>query len=145
MDRAVRIRRPLIAVAVGLAVAAGLAATNGGGRSATLTPPHTRQDAARDAPFVLRSIVLPAGAKRLSDEPLGDGGVLKSAGPYEAYADLVDRHAWWRVPGPWRSALAFVTAHPPPGSHDFTSGWGATYGRETSAYLVFGWPTSAGT
>lgn len=115
MDRAVRIRRLLIAVIAGVAVAAGLAVADQGAGKATFTPPHTRRGAVRDAAFVLRSVVLPAGAQRLSREPRGDGGVLGSGGPHEAYADLVDRHAWWRVSGPWRSVLAFVNAHSPPG------------------------------
>ncbi len=144
MDRAVHIRCLLVAVPVGIAVAAGLAVADQVASKATFTPPHTRQGAARDAAFVLRSVVLPAGAQRLSREPRGDAGVLKSGGPHEVYADLVDRHAWWRVPGPWRSVLAFVNTHPPPGSRDFTSGSGGTYGRETSAFVVFGWPMTAG-
>ncbi len=111
---------------------------------ATFTPPHTRQGAARDAAFVLRSVVLPVGAQPLSREPRGDAGVLESGGPHEAYVDLVDRHAWWRVPGPWRSVLAFVSTHPPPGSRNFTAGSSSTYGRETSAFVVFGWPMTAG-
>jgi hypothetical protein len=144
MDRAVHIRCLLVAVPVGIAVAAGLAVADQVASKATFTPPHTRQGAARDAAFVLRSVVMPAGAQRLSREPRGDAGVLKNGGPHEAYADLVDRHAWWRVPGPWRSVLAFVNTHPPPGSRDFTSGSGGTYGRETSAFVVFGWPMTAG-
>ncbi len=144
MDRAVRIRHLLVAVIAGIAVAAVLAVADQVTSKATFTPPHTRQSAARDAAFVLRSIVLPAGSQRLSREPRGDGGVLGSSGPHEAYADLVDRHAWWRVPGLWRSVLAFVNAHPPPGSRDFTSGSGGTNGRGTSAFVVFGWPMTAG-
>jgi hypothetical protein len=57
----------------------------------------------------------------------------------------VNRHAWWRVPESWRSVLAFVRAHPPGGSHEFTSGWGGTSRRETNAFVVFGWPKSVGT
>jgi hypothetical protein len=145
MDRAVRIRRPLIAVTIGLAVAAGLAVADQGGSKATFPPPHTRQGAAGDAALVLRSVVFPAGAKRLNREPSADGGVLGSGGPNEVYADLVDRHAWWRVPRSWRSVLAFVRVHPPAGSHEFTSGWGSTSGRQTNAFVVFGWPKSVGT
>jgi hypothetical protein len=144
MDRAVRIPYLLVAVIVGIAVAAGLAVADHGVSKATFMPPHTSQGAARDAALVLRSVVLPEGAQRLSRQLRGDGGVLGSSGPHEAYADLVDRHTWWRVPGPWRSVLAFVNAHPPPGSRDFTSGSGSTYGRETSAFVVFGWPMTAG-
>jgi hypothetical protein len=144
MDRAVRIRWLLIAVPVGFAVAAGLATADRDGSKATFMPPHTRQGAAGDAALVLRSVVLPVGAKPLNREPSADGGVLARDGPSEVYVDIVDRHAWWRVPGSWRSVLAFVHAHPPAGSHEFTSGWGSTSGRETSAFVVFGWPKSVG-
>lgn len=137
-----RLRGLLIALPVGFAVAAGLAGADQGAGKAAFIAPDTRHGAERDAALVLGSVVLPAGAKRLNREPGVDGGVLASSGPSEGGADLADRHAWWRVPGSWRSVLAFVRAHPPAGSREFTSGSGGS--PDPSASVVFGWPKSVG-
>lgn len=144
MDRAVRLRGLLIALPVGFAVVAGLAAADQGRGKAVFVAPHTRQGAEREAALVLDSVVLPAGARRLNRAPSVDGRELARGGPHEAYVDLADRHAWWRVPGSWRSVLAFVHAHPPAGSHEVTSGWGSTRGRQTNASILFGWSVIAG-
>lgn len=144
MDRKVRLRGLFIAVPLALAIAVGLAAADQGARMAAFTAPHTRQGAERDAAVVLDRVVLPAGAERLRREPSVEGRELASSGPHEAYVELVDRHAWWRVPGSWQSALAFVRAHPPAGSREFGSGSGSTSGRQTNAYIMFGWPMMEG-
>jgi hypothetical protein len=144
MDRAVRLRVLLIAVCVALAVVVGLAVAGQDGSEAAFVAAHTRRGAERDAALLLDSVVLPAGGKRLSREPHVGGGELASSGPYEGYWDLVDRHGWWRVPGSWRSVMGFVRAHPPAGSRAFGSGWGGTAGRQTSAWIMFGWPTIVG-
>jgi hypothetical protein len=131
----------VLGICAAFTVAAIVGATGSGERFAV---PHTRQGAEREAQIVLDSVVLPPKADRLDGEPRGDAGVLRLSGPSEVAEDLVDRHAWWRVPVGWRSVLAFVHDHPPQGSREFTSGSGEIYGRETSASITFGWPVSPG-
>jgi len=59
---------------------------------------------------------------------------------------MVDRHGWWRVPGSWQAVLAFIEAHAPTGSTQFTAGGGGsdTNVHETS-FVAFHWPGTAGT
>jgi hypothetical protein len=145
MDRAKWIRRLPVVVVLGLCVALAFVVVGGAaGSDERFLVPHTRQGAGRDVEIVLGSVVLPSGAVRLAGEPLADGEVLGLSGPRDASGDSVDRHVWWRVPGGWRSVLAFVRAHPPRGSREFVSGSGETGGRETVASITFAWPVSPG-
>jgi hypothetical protein len=134
-------------IVLGLGACAALTLVVAGGTAAggeRFTAPHTRAGAAHEVEIVLGTLVLPPGAARLGREPHGDNGILGLSGEHEASVDSLDRHAWWRVPGGWQAVLAFVHAHPPQGSHEFTSGSGEAYGRQTSASITFGWPTSPG-
>lgn len=130
---------------VGLGAAAAVAWAGLDAPSRAFTPPHTRPVAERDAEVLLRSVVLPAGAARLSGEPGASHGALAGEGPREGPdLDMVDRHAWWRIPGSWRTVLAFIRAHPPAGSRQFTAGGSGTGDHETSVFVGFGWPRTVG-
>jgi len=58
----------------------------------------------------------PAGATRLSGPPASAPVLAESAGGMPGTPDLVDRVAWWTVPGDAATVLAAVTADPPAGS-----------------------------
>jgi hypothetical protein len=103
-----------------------------------------RRAASRDDELLLGRLVLPAGARSSSREPAGGGPTL--AGPFERVAtpDVVDRRAWWVVPGRPASALAFIRAHLPAGSRISASGSGGGRGNTTSWFLQLQWPPITG-
>jgi hypothetical protein len=92
------------AAALVLGVAAMLVAAASAARP---TSASNKQAAERDAAQLLRRIVLPAGAHRLSREPQGDGGLLKTSDSRPSGL-LVDRHRFWLMPEPFARVSRFV-------------------------------------
>lgn len=86
------------------------------------TAVENRRAAIRNARSLLATVVLPAGAERVAREPSGDGGVLAHPAQVPAFTDIVDVHAWWRVPRSATSVFRFVKAHLPSGA--YLTGWG---------------------
>jgi hypothetical protein len=100
----------------GRATAAGDAErATAAGDAGRVTAAANRRVAIRDAHKLLGLLVLPAGAVRLTREPRGDGGALRRSATTPATPDLVDVHAWWRVPGSLESVLTSIEANPPAG------------------------------
>lgn len=101
-----------------------------------------RRRARTDATTLLGRVRLPAGAKKLSSEPAGDGGMLSRPVSRPAIpTTLVDEHTWWRVPGSAASVLAYTRAHVPRGGRFRESGSQATgRGGMVSGYDGFVWP-----
>ena len=71
-----------------------------------------KQAAERDASRLLRRMVLPTAAVRLSREPSGDGGLLQKSDSLPSGL-LVDRHRFWRVHEPFARVSQFVHARLP--------------------------------
>jgi hypothetical protein len=103
-----------------------------------------RRAASRDAERLLRLLSLPPGARRTSHEPTGGGSTLARPDLSVSTPDVIDRHAWWLVPGRPHALLDFLAAHAPAGSRNSASGSGGTRGVTTSWAEQFQWPPIAG-
>jgi hypothetical protein len=106
LSRVVLVATALVLCACAVTIAAVTPATEG-----------NRRAARRDAQKLLLLAVLPPGARRLSAEPAGDGGLLRRPSTDAGFPHSVDRFGWWRVPAGLDSVLAFFTVHQPPGGH----------------------------
>jgi hypothetical protein len=130
-----------------LALGAVLASTMG---SAASGPPRdtgtaaNRLAAAGDTEQLLGRLALPEGSGVSSRELSGGGSTLAQPVLGLATPDVVDRHAWWVVPGSPQTVLAFIQAHPPAGSNLSSSGTGGSRGQTTSWFVRFQWPPVAG-
>lgn len=102
-----------------------------------------RAAAGRDAGSLLTEVRLPAGAARLSAEPVGDQGFLKPSNALESDAANAIASQWWQLPGtPWQ-AMAFVRSHPPAGAK--AAGSNVIYQAGAIALsLYFQWPPVPG-
>ncbi len=140
-------------VAVGALALARTSSGAGAGRAAGVGIPKPspattavrRRRARADANTMLSRLSLPAGAVQLSHEPSGDGGVLaRPVSRPAAMPELVDEHAWWRVPGSAASVLDYLKAHAPRGGKLTQSGsQGPVHGRVVSGFVGFSWPQIA--
>jgi hypothetical protein len=133
---------------VGPSGGAGTSGTTGIASGAGIPKPPPAIAAARhrraraDAKNLLSRVLLPIGAVKLSQEPSGDGGALSLPVTRPAgVPQLVDEHAWWRVPGSAASALDYVGAHPPrAGKLTLSGSQGAIDGPPASRFVGFSWP-----
>jgi hypothetical protein len=101
-----------------------------------LSPASNRELADTQASQLLTKVPLPDTAVASANEPAGDDGVLAQPSESEATPNLVDRSAYWTVPGSSTSVLDYVKAHLPPGATPLSSGRGNVapgYGLETFA------------
>ncbi|HEY5195008.1 MAG TPA: hypothetical protein VIJ39_14220 [Solirubrobacteraceae bacterium] len=143
----VRLTVAALVVLVFLALGTALASTIGSstGKSASGSTRAANQRAAsRDAEQLLGLLVLPLGARSSPHTPAGGGSTLARPSLSVATPDVVDRHAWWIVPGQPRALLGFLAAHPPAGSRNSASGSGGVRGVTTSWSVQFQWPPIAG-
>jgi hypothetical protein len=69
---------------------------------------------------------------------------LARPGYTTASAALVDRHAWWTVPGPMSNIAAFVKAHPPMGAKRSATGSAVQSGSITETFVGFSLPAIRG-
>lgn len=126
------------AFAVSLAAFLLLAGSAGG---------HTRAAnkarARRDARVLLGRLRLPAGAVISATEPSAGGAALAHPGYTSASSALVDRRAWWTVPGSISQVAAFVKSHPPRGGKRSTTG-SMQGGSTTDLFVGFSWPPVRG-
>jgi hypothetical protein len=129
----------------GHSVGAGHGAGSGIPTPSPATTAARRRRARADAKKLLSRLSLPAGAVALSREPSGDGGLLaRPVSRPVAVSDLVDEHAWWRVPGSAASVLDYLKVHPPRGGRLTQSGsQGLVHGQDVSAFVGFSWPPVA--
>jgi hypothetical protein len=100
--------------------------------------------AKRDTRARLGALRLPTGAIRIAKAPRGKGGELKAPFIEPETPSLIDRSAFWRLPGDPADALAWIKEHPPHDSRltieSSSSDWGVT----TSWSLGFEWPPIEG-
>jgi hypothetical protein len=129
----------------GRAADAGHAAGVGISKPSPATTAARRRRASADAKKLLSRLDLPAGAVELSHEPSGDGGTLaRPVSRPVAVPELVDEHAWWRVPGSAASVLDYLKVHPPRAGRLTQSGsQGPVQGQAVSAFVGFSWPPVA--
>lgn len=102
-------------VLVGMLLIAAVGGLPGSSQAST-TAAENEHAASVDGASLLPLLVLPPGAAQSSTEPAGDGGHLAAASQTEATPNLIDQHTWWIVPLPRAETIAFLRAHPPPGS-----------------------------
>jgi hypothetical protein len=108
---------PVIALtsgaAVGDAMSAGMARTERATRSTQKIAAKRKALAEAEAGSLLATIALPAGASRSAGEPAGAGGQLASGAVRRDLGDLVDRPAWWVVPGAPSTVMSYIQSHEP--------------------------------
>lgn len=92
-------------------VAAGSTAP-GSSRPATkdMSP---KQRAEADAAGILAAFAVPPGAARLTQAPSAGGGALKHPPQTPGDSDLIDKVAWYRVPGTPQAVLTWESHHAP--------------------------------
>lgn len=98
-----------------------------------------RRAAVTDATGLLTRLTLPAGAAPLTAEPAGDHGTLARPAITLGPKDLVDRHAWWRVPGSPASVEAFIRRHLPHGATWAGGGSSSGGGAPSLQFATLGW------
>jgi hypothetical protein len=106
--------------------------------AARVTAASNQRAAARDADVLFGRLVLPPDARSSSREP--SGSRLDTRGFDFPDPNKVDEHAWWVVPRPERTVVAFVKAHRPASAELEGEGWTGTGGIRTSSELQFQWP-----
>jgi hypothetical protein len=127
-------------------VAWALAVTAAGLAFAVAAPASTqranRQAAGRDAATLLARVRLPSGSTRVAGTPAGQSGARVA----EALAGvkLVDRHAWWLVPGRFADVLDYVQTHLPAGAKLSGSGASSGPGIALNGSETFAWPEVPG-
>jgi hypothetical protein len=123
-----------------------------------------RRAAIRDVKDRLAALQLPSGARRTRRTPLGSKTKLNSPPTWPDTPNLIDRHAWWVVPGQPIEVLEWFQNNPPANSSVGASGSEGTGGGQeegrggdaemipeipvsgwepsaTSWFLGFEWPT----
>lgn len=134
-----RRRCQLVAVATAALSAVGAASAMPGS-----SPAANRAAARRDAGKLLRTLRLPAGAQRSLKEPNGGGPSLARPVGAPDTPNLIDRHAWWRVPASPQSVLAYIASHSPAGSKLAFNGSGSGPRGLEFAAVGYSWPAVSG-
>ncbi len=93
-----------------------------------------RQRAEADAAGILAAFAVPPGAVRLTQAPSAGGGALKKPPQTPGDSALIDKVAWYRVPGTPQAVLTWETHHAP---KSFTRTGG---GRADSRYDMYALP-----
>jgi hypothetical protein len=124
----------LVVVLAVSAVASGAAPASKPGRAST--PKRIAQSAAGQ---LLGAFRPPPGAQRSAKDP---GPRTLFGGPAQSAAtpNLVDRHGFWRVPGPTDEALNWVQSHLPAGAHQVVSGSAIDPGGASIFYVGYALP-----
>jgi hypothetical protein len=130
----------IAAAALALGVAAAFVPAATAARPASAT---NKQAAERDASRLLRRMVLPTAAVRLSREPSGDGGLLQKSDSLPS-GPLVDRHRFWRVHEPFPQVSQFVRARLPHGARLTGTGTGSGPQVPANKSFTFSFPALPG-
>jgi hypothetical protein len=99
-----------------------------------------KRETGREAERLLRRVVLPRGARRISQRT-GNGLVSSPNLGVNIFTQYEYRHAFWRVPESRHSVVAFLKRHAPPGFRLTYVGNAATYpyrGVEFDSWSVGG-------
>jgi hypothetical protein len=121
----------LIAVLTVFAVAIGAAQASKPGRSAS-----QKRIAQSAAGRLLGAFHAPPGAQRSAKDP-GPVALFGNPAQRPATPNLVDKHEFFRVPGPTDEALNWVQAHLPAGAHQVTSGSANTPGAASTFFVAY--------
>ncbi|HLM97087.1 MAG TPA: hypothetical protein VK283_12280 [Acidimicrobiales bacterium] len=141
----------ILVTATGLAAVASLATT--AARHAPLawhepgSPPATSESdpnaaAATDEARRLLGLV-PAPDSGWAPEPSAPTQSLAAPIAVEATPDLVDLYQLWRAPGTFGAVQAWVSSHPPTGSHPAGSGTSSGNGTVLETSLTYAYPVVA--
>jgi hypothetical protein len=90
-----------------------------------------RQRAVADAAAILRSFVVPPGARRLARAPSFAGNALRQPPSTPGVAELVDDASWWQVPGDPQAVLGWEQARLP---HQFAWAANGEAGNRSGTY-----------
>jgi hypothetical protein len=113
------------------------------GKSATEA--QNRIAAETDARDLLARLVLPAGSSYSATQPQGSSPHLSQPFQVPGTPKLIDRPAWWSVPGSPQAVLESIKHQPPKGSHLFGESSDIQLGiGEVSHSVEFRWPSVAG-
>lgn len=136
----------LLALASSRSAGAGVAAASksrqGAPHAHAATTATNRDLAAAEASRLLRLLVLPSGAQAVNQPPAGGKDILSRPALVIGSPQLVDRHAWWRVPAGPATVLAFLKAHLP--HRGKLNGGGHLDAGSHDKYLQFSWPPLKG-
>lgn len=89
---------------------------------------------------MLGRVALPPGARIVSGEPRGDGGLLARPGQSPAAENLVDVVRFAVAPGSATTDVDWMKAHPPAGSRAGGSGSSSTSAGPDEWFVAFSWP-----
>jgi hypothetical protein len=87
---------------------------------------------------------LPPGATRIGKAPQGSGGELQAPFIEPETPNLIDRSAFWGVPGDPSEVLLWIRRHPPRGSRLKVESSSSDHGATTSWSIGFEWPPIEG-
>lgn len=109
----------VFALCIAVATPAAVLATHLGTQAAPTTASN-KLAAQQDAEKLLRLVVLPPGAKRVTSAPPGSEWLLKSKWLLPpSLATFTDRRRFFQIDRPLHSVVAFLKAHRPPGASVF--------------------------
>jgi hypothetical protein len=104
-----------------------------------------RVAAETDARNLLARLVLPPGSSYSATQPPGSSPHLSQPFQVPGTPKLIDRPAWWSVPGSPQAVLESIKQQPPRGSHLFGESSDIQLGvGELSHSLQFSWPSVTG-
>jgi hypothetical protein len=131
-------------IGIALVCAAGALAGGAAALAGAPTTAGNRLIARRDARRLLRFVVLPTGATRLSSAPAGDGGLLRRPASEPGFAQVVDRSELWSVPASLDSVVTFIESHVPSGGASSGSGQSEGPGIPDNEELTVSFPAIPG-
>jgi hypothetical protein len=106
-----------------------------------------RAAAKRDAPALAAATPVSPGATKVTSEPAGDNGYLKSSEGLVATTAGVVASDWWTLPPTTTpaQAIAYVQSHLPAGGKVYSTGSGGNFKTGTSSVgLTYSMPTVPG-
>jgi hypothetical protein len=106
---------------------------------------QNRIAAERDARNLLARLVLPPGSSYSATQPQGSSQHLSQPFQVPGTPKLIDRPAWWSVPGSPQAVVESIKHQPPKGSHLFGESSDIQLGvGEVSHSIEFRWPSVTG-
>jgi hypothetical protein len=135
----------IVSLGFGAAISSATRAPTGNATATSPTEAANESVARPDAESLLAQLALPPGTTPSPSEPGEDDALLSrpGIGPL-ATPNVVDSHAWWRVPGAPSQVLAYVREHLPAGVTTVMRSDGFTGpGRPQNEVEAFAWPPLA--
>jgi hypothetical protein len=133
----------LIATAPSGSTSPALASSAHPGKSGAEAP--NRVAAEKVARSLLAWLTLPAGSSYSATQPSGSSPRLSQPSEVPGTPKLIDRPAWWSLPGSPEAVLESIKRRPPAGSRLFEESSDVQLGvGELSRSIEFSWPSVAG-